>query len=193
MNTLTKNRIIEKGDEFRNKDGTWQPVPDKAVGLQIMFTPYTEVRRPSEAPFKKEVLAQSDNGNVTLAPPDAEVAKRVAFVKRVAAGEPMPHENSHLPTVISPKAHTRKPHLALPRAIVLDMADVKYTDLSAIPNWIGRNGTYKAIGLNLYRTKSDVIQLRPIGKRGVARNALIEFPAADIPKIMEWLEEQNRK
>lgn len=49
MNTLTKNRILEAGDEYR-ANGIWKPVPDTDIGLQIGFTKYSEVRRPSEAP-----------------------------------------------------------------------------------------------------------------------------------------------
>jgi hypothetical protein len=49
MNTLTKNRILQKGDEYRD-NGEWKPVPKENIGLQVMFTPYPECRRPSEKP-----------------------------------------------------------------------------------------------------------------------------------------------
>ena len=50
-----------KGDEYRD-NGTWKPVPADDIGSQIMFTKYTEVRRPSEEPFK----AISPDSNVGL-------------------------------------------------------------------------------------------------------------------------------
>jgi hypothetical protein len=111
-------------------------------------------------------------------------------------------ENSHLPTVISRKAHANPADPALD-AMEREQAElakivgvkisvspspvIEYSDLSALPNWIGRNGTFKATGLNVSRTKSDLIQLRPIGKRGLAKNALIEIPVKDIAKLIDRL------
>jgi hypothetical protein len=195
MNTLSKNRIIEKGDEFRHTDGRWLPVPDGNVGLQIMYSEYKEVRRPSEA-------------NITLAPPtpermaELEREQEQADRKKRAA---LPAENSHLPTVVSKKAHTEptnnrgfplhkpptKPYPADPEAkspvSILGGAIINYTDLSAMPEWIGRNGTFKATGLDVQRTKNDLIQFRPIGKRGLAKNALIEIPIKDIAALLSAL------
>jgi hypothetical protein len=48
MTTLTKNRILEKGDQFFNGTG-WVPVPATDLGLQVQFVKYKEIRRPSEA------------------------------------------------------------------------------------------------------------------------------------------------
>src|ERR1044071_9251104 len=54
MNTLTPNRILQKGDEYRD-NGSWKPVPKEEIGLQVMFSKLKkhELRRPSEAPPKK--------------------------------------------------------------------------------------------------------------------------------------------
>jgi hypothetical protein len=49
MTTLTPNRIIEKGDQYLDGE-KWKPVPEIDIGLQIQFTDYAQVRRPSEAP-----------------------------------------------------------------------------------------------------------------------------------------------
>jgi hypothetical protein len=53
MNILTKNRILQQGDEYFEPKGSkgWTPVPKNDYGLQIQFTPYKEVRRPTETPF----------------------------------------------------------------------------------------------------------------------------------------------
>lgn len=225
MNILTKNRIIEKGDEYHIKDGRWMPVPDKDIGLQIMFSKYKEVRRPTEQPPKTEKPISPDSGATTA---KAESNKQpVPSCSGAGTLLPEPPIN-YLPTVVSKKAHkagnifpdpifdaTGAERTELQKAVlhndaqmsagvrrmVADMAalanspppvtttsaKIDYSDLSAMPNWIGRNGTFKATGMNVERTKNGLIQLRPIGKRGLAKNALIEIPVADVPKLIARL------
>jgi hypothetical protein len=208
MNILTKNRIIEKGDEFRHTDGRWLPVPAKKVGLQILFSDYKEVRRPSEEP--QALRETPETARLTEAPkravsptpisPDsglgactenpAKAEKEKTPVPTPSGTGDTPATNSHLPTVISRKAHkpawdgtTLQPPSSTGARIT---PVIEYSDLSATPKWIGRNGTFNAIGLNVSRaglTKNKVIQLRPVGKRGLAKNALIEIPVADAAKL----------
>jgi hypothetical protein len=71
MNILTKNRILQKGDEYRsNGNGEWKPVPKDNFGLQIEFTDYKEVRRPSEQPFPVSSNGPSNDSHPS--PPHAE-------------------------------------------------------------------------------------------------------------------------
>lgn len=194
MNVLTKNRIIEKGDEFHAKDGRWMPVPDKNVGLQIMFSEYKEVRRPSEKPISI-ISPDSDGKSIGT---KAEKEKTPVPIPSGAGGTL--HDTSYLPTVVSKKAHTELVHdpaldameaeqAGLAKVVIsfVPPAAIEYSDLSAMPGWIGRNGTFKATGLNVQRMPNDLIQLRPIGKRGLAKNALIEIPVADIPTLIARL------
>lgn len=53
------------------------------------------------------------------------------------------------------------------------------------PSWTGRNGTFLGYGLHMHRI-GDMIAISPVGKRGPG-NCLIEFPAACIPQIIDWL------
>lgn len=88
MNTLTKNRILQKGDEYR-KNGSWMPVPEVDYGMQIMFTKYTEVRRPSEAGLAQSkpcIITQRNDlkglpakGTATSVIPIAEATARVVM------------------------------------------------------------------------------------------------------------------
>jgi hypothetical protein len=64
---------------------------------------------------------------------------------------------------------------------------IPFSDLSAKPEWIGRNGTFKAKAIRITSRPNGLIQIRPEGARGLAKNALIEFPAAEIPKVIDWL------
>ena len=193
MNTLTKNRILEKGDEYKSPKGNWLPVPDKDVGLQIMFSPYTEVRRPSEAP------TASGDGNVTLVPPPAPTT-----TPEPPPPAPLtPLTDDGLPTVISPKAHKKvfpagtpargipkKPE-TIPYRVPYKTLSVKFDKDNPQTIWIGRNGTFNATAIQFEcdeRIDGNVIQIRPVGKRGLAKNALIEFPSGAIEAIVDWLE-----
>lgn len=234
MNTLTPNRIIEKGDEYF-QSGEWHPVPPNDIGLQIQFTKYKEVRRPSEkatpispkppqaakaeakqVPASGVSPAGGESPNITLTPVKPRPLSETFGKKPKAA------KAKELPTVISQVAHgkerfrvglTPRSKAAL-KAIVADAearvihgistkeaiklskptskgvyADIliPYTDLSALPNWIGRNGRFKAIGIKLTATPAGLIQVVPVGARGVAKNALIEFPATEISKVVDFL------
>jgi hypothetical protein len=125
MNTLTKNRILQKGDEYRN-NGEWKSVPKENFGLQIQFTDYKEVRRPSEQPFQQgsETVTRHahnvETAGSTPAPakpisPDsgksvkaAPVAKAESDTKSPASSHSGAGDASYLPTVVSKKAHSQK-------------------------------------------------------------------------------------
>lgn len=183
MNTLTKNRILQDGDEYCTS-GTWKPVPAKDFGLQIMFTDYREVRRPSEAPL------QNGAGETPIRsrPTPAEVRAHSAE----PAVESQPESKSSappLPTVISAKAHSTIVPLGRNEKAILFHESA--TKGKRTIKWIGRNGTYTNRGLSLYRGEGGfndgVIKVIPIGARGEARNALIEFPVEVIPEVIEFL------
>jgi hypothetical protein len=130
MNTLTKNRILQKGDEYRD-NGAWKPVPKDNFGLQVQFTDYMEVRRPSETPPKYRPtlkLGTPNNDQFGETPVTAKAARTEAPKRAVSptpispdSGErpaakaekektPVPTPSgtgdaSYLPTVVSKKAH----------------------------------------------------------------------------------------
>lgn len=96
MNTLTKNRILQKGDEYLDGE-KWKAVPSNDYGLQIMFTKYAEVRRPSESAPEHSSLGNNDNpkqdAGATISPdsekrmPSPEVATQAAIVTAKAEKE----------------------------------------------------------------------------------------------------------
>lgn len=125
MNTLTKNRILQDGDEYLDFDkGEWKPVPATDFGLQIMFTKYGEVRRPSETP-------SANGAGETPAPQRSTATVAAPSVENKPTASPLPREYpapkplsmtmtksgkaKALPTVVSAKAHTLPP-LRLTRA-----------------------------------------------------------------------------
>jgi len=166
MNILTKNRIIEKGDEYRYIGGEWAPVPEKLIGLQVTFSGCDEVRRPSEEPL----------GTVAR-----EISQQYKEQQKLA-------QPDELPAGVGVISKELEKHPAHPSQQI----EVDYTDLRYTPVWIGRNGTFKATGLMLQRLNpSGIIQIRPKGKRGLAKNALIEIPEADLVKICKWLEQHT--
>jgi hypothetical protein len=222
MNTLTKNRIIEKGDEFLDGD-KWKLVPQDDVGLQIEFSKYASVRRPAEKPFKQI------SPEATSATRSATGATKAEKVKTPAptpsgAGE-TPHATSYLPTVVSRRAHSsgvtvaktgliekiketlretpetakdaptevaKSPASPTPPIGVTAPSPAKVTWPANEPDcqWIGRNGTFKCRGVNIYRHGKGIIKIVPVGKRGVAKNAEIEFPVNAIPQVIEFLKKQ---
>jgi hypothetical protein len=194
MNALTKNRILEKGDEYKDKDGTWKPVPEAHLGLQVMFSPCQECRRPSEPEVilreTPETARPTEAPERVVSPTPISQPQQGVRSNQAAEAEsdnsPVPshsgaggHSASYLPTVVSHKAHAK----AAPKHV-----KVVYTDLSSKPNWIGRNGTFGQRAVNLYRTENDLIQIIPEGMRGEAKNALIEVPVADLSMVIEFLE-----
>lgn len=124
MNTLTKNRILQDGDEYLDSKGDWKPVPATDFGLQIMFTKYGEVRRPSETP-------SANGAGETPAPQRSTATVAAPSVESKPTASPLPREYpapkplsmtmtksgkaKALPTVVSAKAHTLPP-LRLTRA-----------------------------------------------------------------------------
>lgn len=196
MNILTENRIIEAGDEYRNNGDAWKPVPFKDVGLQVRFTDYKEVRRPKEQSTVTVTLPSISPDSETPMPKAAEIVT----AKAESDNAPVPSHSGTgdtLPTVISPKAHkgtTRHP------TIYETIIDYTPSIANRPPKWIGRNGTFIARGLRI-RVGSGgfdngIVGMVPVGKRGLARNAIIEFPAEIIPHVIEFLEKhrpQNEK
>lgn len=236
MNTLTKNRILEAGDEYR-QNGEWKPIPPKDVGLQIMFTTYKEVRRPSEEPIIPKQGSQMVRQESAKLPIEGSIPSPAST-----------HMASYLPTVVSKKAHQQctptpsndcsgapesatattvtpigaiieKPALReaklksslmklieqgapprLPKAspttgkvtIPVGARQIMFSSPSPKCEWIGRNGTFTQIGMTFMRV-GNLVRLVPQGKRGMARNAQIEFPVSEIPQIVDWLNKQKTK
>lgn len=204
-----------EGDEYLDTNMVWKPVPKNDFGLQIMFTKYAEVRRPSET-TTKTISGEAHTGKTAekqvpgvLPPPPPQPPKPLTPPKPLADtfGKA---KAKVLPTVVSTKAHTkpeRRPHIKMPEAIVLAVAAFDPTVVKPLPSvvaacapsiaidikepgniWIGRNGTFNMTGLGLNMTnKGESVQIKPIGKRGLAKNALIEFPASIIPQVIDWL------
>lgn len=196
MNTLTKNRILEAGDEYRD-NGTWKAIPPKDLGLQIMFTKYSEVRRPSEEPLK---TISPDSEKLMQGTPAAIVTDK-AEAKQVPASGVSPAGGESLPTIISKRAHCAAiPKVPLPKVVPWTLSMPVANGVLEIPfpagspptQWIGRNGTFYAKGVHLQviehlMEEDNIIQIRPKGARGLAKNALIEFPASIIPQVVDWL------
>jgi hypothetical protein len=242
MNTLTPNRILQKGDEYRD-NGTWKAIPKDDYGLQIQFTTYKEVRRPTETPFVhggapaiKHDEATKPNpvpDKVTPVPtaPLAQSEKEIVdaglptFVSRkahsVGKGSGKPIGFDHKGKLVREKPETSKdattevaespaspvpactydhegkaPFPPLPPAPVGLSAPTTYQEITfpvGSPHtiWTGRNGTFNSVAVNLHRYKgTDVCAIIPQGKRGVAKNAIIEFPITAIPQMIDFLKRQ---
>jgi hypothetical protein len=219
MNTLSKNRILEAGDEYLDKDGTWKPVPSTDLGLQVLFSPHKECRRPSEpftpqqasSPASKPISPKQAADKIAT-PVAAESEKTTPVPTHSGTGD---HSSSYLPTVVSRKAHVltaqeitsrslakvtaeigptgpieKAIEKAKASALISDSKEVRFPPSKyCYPIWTGRNGTFDCKAINLHRTSNDVIQIIPQGKRGPG-NCIIEFPATVIPEITEWLKAQ---
>jgi hypothetical protein len=251
MNTLTPNRILMKGDEYRD-NGTWKPVPVNDYGLQVMFTKYAEVRRPSEkthkpiSPDREPVKPAASRTLVEAEPATPAKAEKVkAPVPTPSGTGETPHASSYLPTVVSTKAHNLretpdtanesptevpkraasptpydptgveeiKPcpkcgsilcggdpcviHDPVPKPMVIagttsTTCNIRWhSTLEPECQWIGRNGTFKCRGLSIYKHGKGVIKMVPVGKRGEAKNAEIEFPVNAIGQIVDFLNKQK--
>ncbi len=224
MNTLTSNRILQKGDEYR-KNGTWMPVPKDDFGLQVMFTKYAEVRRPSEeskpiSPDSERPEAAKPSATVTAKAEKVNVPVPTPSGTGTTPAEEAPMTGTatgssadYLPTVVSTKAHTKemtpleylqtlaKTKAADPKPVVLagtteTRANITWPMHSkAMPEcqWIGRNGTFRCRGINIYQHGKGIIKFVPVGARGEAKNAEIEFPAAAIPQVINFLNKHKPK
>src|SRR5215471_9493764 len=213
MNILTNNRILEAGDEYLTGED-WKPIPASDIGLQIMFTKYAKVRRPKEP---EAISPDSEAPSGTEAEPAKAESDKIPAPSHSGAGVIFPKAKplsetyeaakpKVLPTVVSRKAHKRS-HVGVPFPnvdpdtgnIIMtpvptssprpfpDTMVIPYTDLSSKPIWIGRNGTFNATGVQLTHSKNGLIQIRPVGVRGLGKNALIEFPDAEIDKVVDFL------
>jgi hypothetical protein len=137
MTTLTKNRILEKGDQFFNGTG-WVPIPTTDFGLQVAFAKYKEIRRPSET--VKDLPAQRT----------AEDAIHGELEAPVDAG--------------NTTATTTTTSIDSDEAAGLD---IKFPKTKFQPVWMGRNGCFNGYALSCIQVKPDKILLQPVGKRGV--------------------------
>lgn len=117
MNTLTSNRILQKGDEYRD-NGSWKPVPKNDFGLQIQFTDYKEVRRPAETPFvhggapaiKVETISPDSAAQPARKTSEGNERSESNAAKAESDESPVASHSatgdaSYLPTVVSKKAH----------------------------------------------------------------------------------------
>jgi hypothetical protein len=169
MNTLTSNRIIEEGDEYL-LDGKWQPVTEKVIGMQIGFSGLSQVRRPSETPSSASIISPTPRFNAVAAESN---------------NAPVPSCSGTgvtLPTVVSVKAHT----MPAPSPSI----SIMFPKGAAKCIWIGRNGAFNQTAINMINV-GEKIHIVPQGVRGIAKNAVIEFPASIIPQIIKWLEAQK--
>lgn len=217
MNILTNNRILEAGDEYlTGEDWKPIPAGDIGLQIMFTkyakvrrpkepeaISPDSEAHAPSgtEAePAKAEsdkIPAPSHSGAGVIFPKAKPLSETY--------GKAKPKE---LPTVVSKKAHGKqrmtKPALdpaygesenitLTPVPVItpphpkMHTTVIPYTDLSSKPIWIGRNGTFNATGMTITHTENGLIQIRPSGARGLAKNALIEFPDAEIDKVVDFL------
>jgi hypothetical protein len=210
MNILTKNRILQKGDEYY--DGkTWKPVPESDFGSQVVFTNYKEARRPSEEPpknFPVPVLAtpitdECGNGGARESTPspqtDSKIDSRGGEKSAIqwetdypgVKSQPISPDNGERPVA---KAEGEQVTL---RPVARMQGErpitINYPHNAPPCIWIGRNGTFKQRGITMHKLQGDdVIRIRPIGKRGVGKNAHIEFPTSTIPQIVDWLLRQQK-
>src|SRR5215469_11485 len=76
MNQLDKHRILEKGDEYLTSSNGWKPVPSADLGIQIMFTKYTQVRRPGEAQNNSDTWAHVQEKNKPISPDSEKLSSR---------------------------------------------------------------------------------------------------------------------
>jgi hypothetical protein len=206
MNTLTPNRILQQGDEYRD-NGKWKLIPNRDFGLQIQFTDYKEVRRPNEtlretpdtakdAPTEAPKRVASPT---PISPDRSQSPAKAESDKSPVASHSATGDASYLPTVVSKKAHGSvkvvdptdnrgtKDMPVIITKIYHPQADVTWHSSEPPTRWIGRNGTFSSVGLKLIRNKSGTITIKPVGKRGLAKNAEIEFPINAIPQIIHFL------
>lgn len=211
MNTLTKNRILQEGDEYNydNKE-PWKKVPKNDWGLQILFSPYKnmEVRRPSEKPVSVPLLPDETLGAT------GEIVKRISPKPRAlnataaaesdktpvashsATGEsptpePRTDEASGLPLYV-PKKGEKMVTVGAGFSPSNDIVKIKFPKTTTPPIWTGRNGTFNGYGLDLMQIADEVVMLSPIGKRGVG-NACIQIPISVIPQLVDWLSQQHKE
>jgi hypothetical protein len=208
MNTLTSNRILQKGDEYRD-NGTWKPVPKNDFGLQIQFTDYKEVRRPAETPFpspdkpesgRETTLEQVNGMNERFGPPDASYLPTV--VSKKAHGLPTVDERAKELAALRETPETdndsrteqAKPPVS-PTPLVISASvsgpfRIKFKDITHDhpdrPIWTGRNGTFTGYGLEVMKVNTNAM-LSPIGKRGVG-NCAIQVPLASVPDLINDLQ-----
>jgi hypothetical protein len=213
MNTLTKNRILEPGDEYKDGD-KWKAIPKIDLGLQIMFTKYEQVRRPSEKPPEKILSAVP-----VLADPASEAGearestnvKSAAFSEQDSRGGALPPPQNP-PSGVKPKPSGAGTTSAIIEQWVKEKVEARFprkdsfmpvkippAGIAKIPFpkgsppcvWTGRNGTFNGKGIDM-RINEDAlpefnkIQIRAVGVRGLG-NCLIEFPASIIPEMVDWL------
>jgi hypothetical protein len=57
--------------------------------------------------------------------------------------------------------------------------------------WLGRNGQFDCVGLNMFKGNTGTIWITPFGKRGLGR-CMIEFPESEVPRIIEWLQKATK-
>lgn len=218
MNILTPNRILEAGDEYRD-NGTWKPITPEDIGTQVMFSSYKEVRRPKEQGSQVErhqsakLEIEGSIPSPALQSPDETLARIEAELIRERDltispnGERSLQTASERPSSDGAKAKTD----ALPAASTVTEKAEKVNVPTPTPSgvgttpsgaisigfdkkhgcrWIGRNGTFYQQGIGFYASP-DCIRIVPYGRRGEAKNAMIEFPVEIIPQLIDWLKEHQ--
>lgn len=219
MSILTKNRILQKGDEFF--DGAhWKAVPAKDHGIQILFTKYDKVRRPGEPDPKpqgngKTNLAEPSRSPGTQGKADAEGDRTPRSGVAPAPGIP-PVQADHPPIetqkVIAsihqeleknlnpvpyakpapaPEPTEPEPEPPTPPPSVNLQGDLMFKKGHKHCQWLGRNGQFECVGLNMFKGNTGTIWITPFGKRGLGR-CMIEFPVDEVPRIIDWLQKATK-
>jgi hypothetical protein len=69
------------------------------------------------------------------------------------------------------------------------MKELKFTRTTT---FLGRNGEFKSIGLNIYPLE-DIISIRPITSRGLTGRARICIPVESLPKLIKILKKLRKE
>lgn len=212
MNILNKHRILEKGDEYlangASGKGEWQKVPSADWGIQIMFTKYTQVRRPGEKPISSDsptsdepAKAAKTENDQTSAPSrsGAEGGRSDPtgdLISAVLQAASLTPNIDKIPVTVGTPEFKGEIEKAVTKAIetkhdkINDITQIKFANPKGDYIWTGRNGTFGTQGLDLMRWTdsdgNDKVSITPLGKRGIG-NCVIQFPASIIPQVVEWL------
>jgi hypothetical protein len=225
MSILTKNRILQRGDQFYD-GANWKDVPAKDHGIQILFTKYDKVRRPSEADptpqTNGKTLAVSrdltpdyeavgktispDSGNragsrsvVTPAKAESDsdpalsrsgAGERPLLERLAAKAKPEPEPEPKMRKVAEVHDAEQPERPLLPPSVNLS-GDLIFAKGHKPCQWLGRNGQFDCVGLNMFKGNTGTIWITPFGKRGLGR-CMIEFPESEVPRIIEWLQKATK-
>ena len=70
------------------------------------------------------------------------------------------------------------------------MKRIKFTRTTS---FLGRNGEFKSIGLNITQFGDDVINITPITSRNLTGRAKIVIPVESLPKLIKILKKYKKE